>query len=149
MGLWDQSCDIEQLDRDEASASFTGGILRLAGTAELFVGASLPNEGHTSVRLDCRERIVCDLDRRESRRGEERGLTNIWFPDNPQLHEATNVMLPQVPLWIPSTDSFRGGWEGRLRFPCYAFVGGTKLGKPRFRRLLQAHPGQRIQESVT
>src|SRR5437867_10610673 len=98
MRLWDQTCDIEQLDGDEASASLTGGVVRLARTADLVVRTSFSNESHPSVRLDCREGIVCNLDRRERRRSEEGGLANVRFPDDPQLHGATNVMLPQVPL---------------------------------------------------
>src|SRR2546422_11528403 len=98
MRLRDQPRDIKQLEGDETSASVTGCIVRLARTAELLVRASLPNEGHASVRLDCREGIVCNLDRRERRRSEEGGLANVRFPDDPQLHGATNVMLPQVPL---------------------------------------------------
>src|SRR2546425_10260816 len=99
MRLWDQTCDIEQLDGDEASASLTGGVVRLARTADLVVRTSFSNEGHPSVRLDGCEGIICDLDRRERRRGEECRLAYVRFPDDPQLHEATNVMLPQVPLW--------------------------------------------------
>src|SRR2546422_11669279 len=106
MRFWDETRDIEKLDRDEASASLTRCIVRLAGTAELFVRTSLPNEGHPSVRLNCREWIVCDQDRRERCRGEESGLADVRFPNDPQLHEVTNMMLPQVPLW-----------PGRQRFP--------------------------------
>src|SRR2546426_6873106 len=105
MRLWDQTCDIEQLDGDEASASLTGGVVRLARTADLVVRTSFSNEGHPSVRLDGCEGIICDLDRRERRRGEECRLAYVRFPDDPQLHEATNVMLPQVPLWRGPNES--------------------------------------------
>ena len=95
MRLRDQSCDIEQLDRDEASASLTGCIVRFARMAELVVRASFANEGNAPVRLDCRERIVGDLDWGESSSCEEGRLANVRFPDDPQLHMATNVILPQ------------------------------------------------------
>src|SRR5438093_5176980 len=116
MGLWDQSCDIEQLDRDEPSASFTGCVVRLARTTELFVGAILPNEGNAPVRLNCREWIVGDLDWGEGTSSEEGRLANVRFPDDPQLHKGTNVMLPQVPLW-PGPNDGRGTSEGYVRTP--------------------------------
>jgi len=71
MRFWDETGDIEEFDRDETRASFAWGILRLASMAELCVRASLPHEGHASVRFDCRERIVRNLDGRERRRSEE------------------------------------------------------------------------------
>src|SRR3989442_9715844 len=60
MRLRDEASDIEQFDGDEASPSLTRCVVRLTGTAELFVGTSLPNEGYPSVRLNCGEWIVCD-----------------------------------------------------------------------------------------
>jgi len=97
MRLWDETSDIEQLDRDEARARLTRRILGLASMTELFVGARLPHKGDTSVRLDCREGIVGDLDWGESGSGEKGRLANIRFPDDPQLHGSTNVIPPQVP----------------------------------------------------
>src|SRR5437867_12522924 len=81
MRLRDETGDIKQLDGDEPRAAFARRVLRLARMTQLFVRTSLPNEGHPAVRLDCGERIVCDLDRRERRRGEEGGLANVRFPD--------------------------------------------------------------------
>src|SRR2546425_11664725 len=150
MRLRDQPRDIKQLEGDETSASVTGCIVRLARTAELLVRASLPNEGHASVRLDCREGIVCDLDRCERRRSEEGGLADVRFPDDSQLHHAENQVRPQVPL----------EQRGRLVTPGQTIppvaqatspgvVGGTKTGgrqslsrrrAPRFLRTRQ--PGQ-------
>jgi len=95
--LWDQPSDIEQLDRDEASASLTGCILRLAGMAELVVRTSLPNEGHASIRLDCREGIVGDLDRNQGSGGEEGRLANIWLANEAEFHRIGNDMVLEVP----------------------------------------------------
>ena len=97
MGLWDETRDIEQLDRDEASSPLTGRVLRLTRTAELVVRASFPNERYASIRLDCRERVVCNLDRRQRGRGEERGLADVRFPDDPQLHGVRTEIVLEVP----------------------------------------------------
>src|SRR6266571_482801 len=96
--LRDETRDIEQLDGDETRAILARRILGLASMAKLRVRASLPHEGHASVRLDCCERVVRDLDRRQRGRGEERGLADVRFPYDSQLHVARNVNLPQVPL---------------------------------------------------
>src|SRR5713226_8490308 len=97
MRLWNETGDIEQLDGDETHACFTRRIVWVACAAELFVRARFAYEGDTSVRVDCCEGIVCDLDWGECHCGKERRLANVGFPDDPQLHEPTNVMLPQVP----------------------------------------------------
>src|SRR5207249_12033486 len=60
-----------------------------------FVRTRLPHKGDTSVRLDCREGIVGDLDWGESGSGEKGRLANVRFPDDPQLHGSTNV-IPQI-----------------------------------------------------
>src|SRR2546428_9885870 len=97
MRLWDETGDIEQLDGDETSASLTGCIVRLARTAELFLRASLANESDASVRLDCREGIVCDLDRHERRRGEEGRLAHIWLTDEAEFHRLRTALALEVP----------------------------------------------------
>src|SRR5206468_11379854 len=146
--LWDQPSDIEQLDRDEASASLTGCILRLAGMAEVVVRTSLPNEGHASIRLDCCERIVCNLDRRERRRSEESGLADVRFPDDPQLHEVTNVLLPQVPLWPGRQTNSCAHSAATKDLACASVSVETKPEELLFRRSSRAPLHQRIQESA-
>ena len=49
--------------------------------AELVVRASFANEGNAPVRLDCRERIVGDLDWGESSSCEEGRLANVREAD--------------------------------------------------------------------
>src|SRR2546425_3509121 len=83
--------------------------------AELFVRASLPNEGHASVRLDCREGIICNLDRCERRRSEEGGLANVRFPDDPQLHEATKRDASTSTFMARPTDKFLRAFRGYKR----------------------------------
>jgi len=95
MGLRDETGDIEQFDGDEARARLARRVFRVARPADLLVGASLAHESHASIRLDCRERIVRNLHWCERRRGEECGLADVRFPDDPQLHKATNVILAQ------------------------------------------------------
>src|SRR6266566_9013216 len=97
MCLWNETSDIQQFDGDETRARLARRVFRVARPTNLSVWARLAHENHASIRLDCRERIVCDLDGCERRRGEECRLADIRFPYDPQLHMGTNVILPQVP----------------------------------------------------
>src|SRR5207245_6349009 len=95
--LRDETRDIEQLDGDETRAILARRILGLASMAKLRVRASLPHESHASVRLDCCERVVRDLDRDEGSRGEEGRLVHIWLTDEAEFHRVGNGVVLEVP----------------------------------------------------
>src|SRR5437016_2690366 len=102
VGLRHKPRDVQHLNRDQTRTALAGGILRLAGPAELEMRTLLPDVGDAVIGLDRREGIVCDVDWGERGRSEERGLPYVRLPDDPQLHRSgtKNVVLPQVPLAV-------------------------------------------------